>query len=94
VVSLEELLPNVKIREPIGVGLITLNPNAPGPTLVIEVENPRFMHPLPVKFDYPIVRLLSCPFEIIEEVVSQCEAVPIEQMMLWWSYAIYEGPEE
>lgn len=89
-VSLEELLPNVKIREPIGVGLITLNPNAPGPTLVIEVENPRFMHPLPVKFDYPIVRLLSCPFEIIESVIEELKAVPVAGMNFWWSYAIYE----
>lgn len=91
VVGVEQFLEDLKAKaEPIGVGLITLNPNAPGPTLVVQVENPRFLHPFPVQFDYPIKELLSCPFEILENVVADKKAVPIDEMFFWWSYAIYE----
>jgi hypothetical protein len=76
--------------EPIGVGLITLNPDSPDKNMVVRVENPRFMNPLPVAFDYPIKELLSVPFEILEEVVGSKKAVPIDDMFFWWSYAIYE----
>lgn len=90
-VGFEQFLEELNAKaEPVGVGLITLNADPPGPTLVVSVENPRFMFPLPVVFDYPVTHLLSVPADILEMVVAEKKAVPVEGMFFWWSYAIYE----
>lgn len=88
-VGVEEFLEDLVKTEPVAIGLVTLNAKGE-PGQVIEVENPRFMYPLPVKFDYPVRRLLLADITVIEEVVVDMKAVPIEIMPLWWSFAIYE----
>lgn len=90
-VGVQEFMDSLQAqRKPIGVGLITLNPDPPGPTMVVEVDHPRFMMPFPVSFDYPITILLAAPLEIIEEVIEMKKAVPVEEVPLWWSFAVYE----
>lgn len=88
-VGVEEFLEDLVKTEPVAIGLVTLNAKGE-PGQVLEVENPRFMYPLPVEFDYPVRRLLLADITVIEEVVVDMKAVPIEIMPLWWSFAIYE----
>lgn len=90
-VSVEQFLDDLRAApKPVGVGLITLHANATNGHQVICVDNPSFVPPLPVDFDYPIKQILAAPLEILEVVVEAKHALPILEAPLWWSFAIYE----
>lgn len=89
--SVEEFLDELKTAQtPVGVGLITLNPFPPGPYQVVTVNDPVFDQPFPIRFDYPLKKIMAVPMEIIDDVVETMRAVPVPGYMLWWSFAIYE----
>jgi hypothetical protein len=88
--SIQEFMEELKAKdEKCCLGLLTLNTEL-ADRHVMEVESPKFLLPLPVKFDREVVKLLMVNENLIQELVMHLEAVPIPEMPLWWSFACYE----
>jgi len=87
VVDFLEELRNVPV--PDGFGLLFVDPARAGRD-VIQIDNPRFMLPLPVGDMERCRRLLIVSRAIGDLVVSELNAQPIETMNYWYRYAMWD----
>ncbi len=92
-IGVAEFLQEIKDSPvPDGFGLIFVDGRRSGRD-IIQVDNPRFMFPLPIEDQDRLKRLLVVSPEISSALVQEMEAVPVETMANWFRFAMWEESE-
>ncbi|KPK74226.1 MAG: hypothetical protein AMJ84_00105 [Acidithiobacillales bacterium SM23_46] len=89
-IGCEEFIEGLKRQKPAdGFGLVFVDPRRSG-VEVIQVENPSFAWPLPVEDMDRCRRLLVVSPLIADDLVSELNASPVETMVRWYRFAMWE----